>query len=522
MNALTGLLAKAALSAYQEGASRLATSPYRLGFHLMPPVGWLNDPNGLCDFRGHYHVFFQYCPYSARGGLIQWGHYRSEDLLRWHYEGIAIYSDSPWDCHGAYSGSALEEGGKLYLYYTGNVKEEGEHDYVLSGRGATTLRLSSEDGFHFSPKQVAIAQSAYPSVATQHVRDPKLWVEGGQRYLLLGARLKGKPAGKAGSDRGAALLYGSPATEDPEKTTWTYLACFGPEGGDRLGYMWECPDYFSLDARHSVLACSPQGVERENDRFQNVYSAGYWLLERPLSTYLPPVRIGGEVAVEGLTKENFQEWDAGFDFYAPQSFVDRRGRRLLYAWTSVPDSGKEYTNPTVDEGWQHALTVPREITLSPDGRRLCQWPVEELEELRGAPFYEKKGEETSTVERRIQGPDLADLVLEGIEGEGQLHMEEMVISWEPGLLQLRFTGEMGAGRELRQVRIPEGLQALRVLVDRSLVEVYANRGAYCFTSRYYLPREKAMEQQRRFFLRALVGEARFYPLSALVFEGLEC
>ena len=34
---------------------------WRQAFHLEPPRGWLNDPNGLCWFGGRYHVYFQYC-----------------------------------------------------------------------------------------------------------------------------------------------------------------------------------------------------------------------------------------------------------------------------------------------------------------------------------------------------------------------------------------------------------------------------------------------------------------------------
>ena len=29
---------------------------YRLEYHLMPATGWLNDPNGLCQFKGTYHL----------------------------------------------------------------------------------------------------------------------------------------------------------------------------------------------------------------------------------------------------------------------------------------------------------------------------------------------------------------------------------------------------------------------------------------------------------------------------------
>ncbi len=42
----------------------------------------------------------------------------------------------------------------------------------------------------------------------------------------------------------------------------------------------------------------------------------------------------------------------------------------------APDIEGEYSNPTLGDGWQHALTLPREITY--EAGRLCQRPVEEL------------------------------------------------------------------------------------------------------------------------------------------------
>ena len=41
--------------------------PYRLKLHLTPPAGWLNDPNGLCQYHGTYHAFYQYVPENALG-----------------------------------------------------------------------------------------------------------------------------------------------------------------------------------------------------------------------------------------------------------------------------------------------------------------------------------------------------------------------------------------------------------------------------------------------------------------------
>ena len=70
--------------------------------------------------------------------------------------------------------------------------------------------------------------------------------------------------------------------------------------------------------------------------------------------------------------------DRGFDFYAPQTFEDESGRRILIGWMVIPDP--DYTNPTVEAGWQHALTLPRKLHIA-DGR-LVQTPLKELQALR--------------------------------------------------------------------------------------------------------------------------------------------
>ena len=43
---------------------------YKPLYHFSPPCGWMNDPNGLVYFRGEYHVFYQFHPYSSQGGLM--------------------------------------------------------------------------------------------------------------------------------------------------------------------------------------------------------------------------------------------------------------------------------------------------------------------------------------------------------------------------------------------------------------------------------------------------------------------
>ena len=147
---------------------------YRLYFHLTPPAGWLNDPNGLCEYRGRYHVFFQYAPESPLGGRKFWGHYVSPDLIRWKFLGTALCPDTKWDRDGVYSGSAFTEDGFLELFYTGNVKEKGDFDYISAGRGANVLYTKSSSGETFKEKKLLLSNEDYPASYTCHVRDPKV------------------------------------------------------------------------------------------------------------------------------------------------------------------------------------------------------------------------------------------------------------------------------------------------------------------------------------------------------------
>ena len=246
MSSLTKVLAEEVRKIEETAAVDRTVQKDRLTHHLMPPAGWLNDPNGLCWYKGRYHVFFQYSPFEANGGLKFWGHYSSEDMINWRYEGVPLLPDSIYDCHGVYSGSAVAEEDKLHLFYTGNIKLDGDYDYINNGRQSSTLHVESEDGIHFGDKEVAISWEDYPENYTCHIRDPKVWKDGEEYRMILGGRQKG--------DKGAVLFYRSEDLKnwkfDRELTTET-----------TFGYMWECPDFFSLEGQE-VLSVSPQGLIR--------------------------------------------------------------------------------------------------------------------------------------------------------------------------------------------------------------------------------------------------------------------
>ena len=48
-----------------EPKQKAAADPRRLHYHLMPDIGWLNDPNGLCQFHGLYHLCLLYTSDAA-------------------------------------------------------------------------------------------------------------------------------------------------------------------------------------------------------------------------------------------------------------------------------------------------------------------------------------------------------------------------------------------------------------------------------------------------------------------------
>ena len=118
--------------------------------HFKAPNCWINDPNGFIWYKGQYHLFYQCFPYAPQWGRMHWGHAVSKDLVNWEEKGIALYPTKTDDRSGCFSGSAVEQDGTMYLYYTGvNYLEEDpeninhcKNDQFLSAQ----MMISSADG----------------------------------------------------------------------------------------------------------------------------------------------------------------------------------------------------------------------------------------------------------------------------------------------------------------------------------------------------------------------------------------
>ena len=125
--------------------------------HLRSPGNWINDPNGFLYYRGLYHLFYQHFPYEPRWGTMHWGHAVSRDLVTWEHRGIALYPSKYWDQNGCFSGSAMENEGAMFLYYTGVryevVSPEDIHRSIDEQFEASQLMLVSPDGVRFDNTQ---------------------------------------------------------------------------------------------------------------------------------------------------------------------------------------------------------------------------------------------------------------------------------------------------------------------------------------------------------------------------------
>jgi len=451
--------------------------PYRPVYHLTPLAGTLADPNGLCRIGETYHIYYVTnplaCQTQERTACV-WGHYSTEDFVHYRREPVAVYPDDRRDRDGVYSGSAYLHDGRLYFYYTGNVRHSGDYDYIHEGREQNVLRAESSDAIHFGNKLLLMTNEDFPADMTKHVRDPQMIEKDGTLYMLLGARTK--------EDRGCALVYKS-----GDMTHFELVNMLKTE--EPFGYMWECPDLICLDGNSFLLAC-PQGIPHETYRFQNSHQCGYFPLQ---GDFTGACRLGG-----------FVQFDYGFDFYAARTLKDG-SRTLLIGWLGMSETDYGQT-PSAEEGWDQVIAMPRELVLQ-DGH-LYQRPLSELKALRGRHIA------WNGRERFLFHSDCFELQLQP-EGQQDLCVElredcSLKYDAERQELVLRMGNVCGQGRDERRMRL-EKLEKLAIYVDASVLEIYANEGYGVMTSRIF-------GKGNRLEVKAFRGTADYYNMNSFVIE----
>lgn len=204
-----------------DGPDEPLQDPLRPMVHFTAPRGWINDPNGLCFYKGTYHLFYQHNPFGRVWGNMHWGHAVSPDLIHWENCEEALLSDGDGVI---YSGAALvdydnvsglKEGTEApVLFYYTRVGEVPDQCLAVSNDGGKTLKK-----YEGNP--------VIPYISKEN-RDPRpVYDEERKRYLMA-----------LYMEESAYALF-----ESQNLLKWEMLQSFElPEDN-------ECPDLYPLQAK---------------------------------------------------------------------------------------------------------------------------------------------------------------------------------------------------------------------------------------------------------------------------------
>ena len=295
----------------------------------------MNDPIPFFH-DGEYHVFYQYDPSGADGsGAKHWGHISSKDLVSWRRRPIALSLD-PYgpDRDGCWTGCVVVDDGTPTILYTAKRKPGIQTQCLARGSSDMTRWMKSPENpvLHVPPHGIE-----------ECWRDPCVWKEPDGWYMALGSGIKGRGP--------AVLLYRS-----DDLTDWEYLhPLFVGESSDSADNIYECPDFFSLGDKYVLLVSSTS----KDAGPRTLYYTGRYVEHR----FVPEVR--GTV-------------DFGGFLYAGKTLYDEMNRRILFGWLM---EGRK-VDVLRAQGWAGVLSLPRALTLLPDGR-IGFSPPPEIQRLTG-------------------------------------------------------------------------------------------------------------------------------------------
>ncbi len=297
----------------------------RFKYHFEPKIGWMNDPNGLCYYKGKIHAFFQHNPKDVVWGPMHWGHAVTEDFIHWTEEKIAMYPDMPYeDDVGCFSGSTVVVNDTMHLFYTAVSKKLGQTQCKAECDGKKVTKYKNN-----------------PIITTPFVgsnkdfRDPKVIpYKDGYRMVV----------GVDDGGVGKILLYKS-----IDLTSWEFVNEI--YSNPSIGGTPECPDLFKLE-----------------DKWVLKYSA------------IKPQKEAEVFVVGDFDGTNFKQQAVYYpftghrDYYAGQTFEMPDGRRIIIFWFY-------HDRRPLEKGATSAGGFSIPFTLFFKDGRLCAKPVEEVQSL---------------------------------------------------------------------------------------------------------------------------------------------
>jgi fructan beta-fructosidase len=479
---------------------------HRPQYHLTAPEHWMNEPHAPLYFEGKYHIFYQYNPTGPYWGQIHWGHAVSDDMVHWEDAPVAIRPEAGSVApDGVWSGdSVIDDHGNPVLFFTAG--DDRANPNQRTGLARSTFPQDGDPRLHdweLHDEPVTVQDPDLHAdegdVYFGQFRDPFVFKEGDTWYQLVTSGIVnyGDDGGVEEHVGGTALVYTS---TDPDLEEWEYQ---GPlMVGDyasypATGHVWELPVLLPLpDERGNPTDKWAFFINPWFDGFSpdDVKYVFYWVGEFDTEEhrFVPD-------------HDEPRMFDYGEHFTGPSGFVDDDGRSIL--WSIAQDRRSEQEH--YDAGWAHNAGLPLSLTLDRDG----DLGIEPIEELAGLRQRELARLRAGTIEKAnaalasVEGDTLEvelDLVVGNADrvGLGLRRTpdgeEETLLAYDVAEQQLsidRNASSLDADARKGVHGGPLALDGrhlrLRVFLDRSMVEAYAN-GSRSITSRVYPSRADAL------------------------------
>lgn len=431
---------------------------YKPDVHFTAPVGWINDPNGFVYFRGEYHLFYQYYPYDSVWGPMHWGHAKTKNFIDWENLPVALAPDMPYDKDGCFSGSAFVKDDTLWIMYTGNIIDE------VNGNKQVQNIAFSKDGVNFekiATNPVATGDILPDTIVKSDFRDPKLFEKDGRFYAVVAAQHK--------DNVGCIVLLGS-----ENLIEWSFESIL-LKGNHSQGVMWECPDYFEMNG-NSYLILSPMKYPKDGLHFSNLNSS---------------IIMKGTVdwAQKQFHVTSVQELDQGHDFYAPQTLIDDKGRRVMIAWMHT--WGRRVVTHDFKHHWSGQMTMPRILC---DEKGIVKQKLSE-EIMENLPTLSLNNVVKNAGVLSLEGDKSYHFIL-GNDNDyisfGYDDLKELVYI-DRSQQAIIITGEEDWDTNIKAAEIKAS--KLDIIIDKNTIEIFVNDGEATLSSTYFIQKQPILQEK---------------------------
>ena len=409
---------------------------YRLKYHMMPPVGWMNDPNGLVFKDNQYHLFYQFYPYDSKWGPMHWGHFKSKDLINYTDMPVALAPSENIKESGCFSGGAIVDNNKINLVYTSHYEKD---DF----KSEQNMLVTTDDEINFEKRGIIFDNETLPkNYSRKDFRDPSVIHINNKYYMFNGAR-------NEETNEGLIVVLESDKLQD-----FKYSFTIGPiyEFGD----MGECPSYHKVSG-YDVLVASGCHVKEKGNSYKNDNSS---------------VFIVGHIDFENKKMDilSVQECDKGDSFYAPQ-FVANHKEPLMIGWLEM--WGKDIPTDKLGHNWAGAFSIPRKLKI--ENNWVYQEPIS-LEKY----YLKTVGNKVSRVSH-IDAFAKGDFEISFISSNG-----DFKITGNKDAVVLDTSNTNNLYSKIRKTDHGYDEVKLEILLDSSSVELFINDGEFVISSRIYL------------------------------------